>query len=462
MATITRYVDPNAAAGGDGTTNGLSGATCAYASMAIWEAAQQQNLTDGGGDIAECICDSNGGAADTTAVTIDGWTTSSTSYIWIHTPTSSRHDGTYLSTKYRLEVNDATVLAISDDYVRIEGLQIEQHGQTAVRSVVYISGQTASSNDVRISSSIIKQGGGTSFRSIGVHIVSSNAVVSLWNSVIFNPANLGTSDTQNSAIRIASSSSVNIYSCTVFGGYRVLRADSGTVVVKNTYVGVIGGLTAYFGSATLTTCASSDATGSSGLQNIAINTSNFTNVTAGSENYHLPSGSALIDVGTDTSGDSAPLNFTDDIDGQTRSGSWDIGADEYVAGGGIEGQASLTQDAQSLSSTGTVSIAGSASITQAAQIVSAAGTIPISGEAALTQAEQTVSATGVIAIQGLANITQAAQTIIATGFITRLVDAPHTSIHIRPSAFTIVGGFGSGSGPGMGQSGFLQGVGIYQ
>jgi hypothetical protein len=82
----------------------------------------------------------------------------------------------------------------------------------------------------------------------------------------------------------------------------------------------------------MTTCASSDATGSAGLQNIAANTTNFTNVTAGSEDFHLPAGSALIDVGTDTSGDAAPLNFTDDIDGVTRTGTWDIGADEYVVG----------------------------------------------------------------------------------------------------------------------------------
>ncbi len=40
----------------------------------------------------------------------------------------------------------------------------------------------------------------------------------------------------------------------------------------------------------------------------------------------------MIDAGIDTSGDPAPLNFTDDIDGDTRpqGSGWDIGADEYV------------------------------------------------------------------------------------------------------------------------------------
>jgi hypothetical protein len=83
----------------------------------------------------------------------------------------------------------------------------------------------------------------------------------------------------------------------------------------------------------MTTCASSDTTGSTGLQNIAYDTTNFTNVTAGSEDLHIPTGSALKDVGTDTSGDAAPMNFTTDIDGETRSGTWDVGADELVTGG---------------------------------------------------------------------------------------------------------------------------------
>lgn len=43
--------------------------------------------------------------------------------------------------------------------------------------------------------------------------------------------------------------------------------------------------------------------------------------------FHLKSGADAIDAGTDLSG-----TFTTDIDGVTRSGTWDIGADEYSAG----------------------------------------------------------------------------------------------------------------------------------
>jgi hypothetical protein len=49
-----------------------------------------------------------------------------------------------------------------------------------------------------------------------------------------------------------------------------------------------------------------------------------------SNNYHLSSfDTAAKDAGVNLSGD-VNLPFNTDIDGQTRSGTWDIGADEYV------------------------------------------------------------------------------------------------------------------------------------
>jgi len=68
--------------------------------------------------------------------------------------------------------------------------------------------------------------------------------------------------------------------------------------------------------------ASSDSTGNTGLQNLS-SADQFVNITEGSEDLHLKSGSDLIDAGTDLSS-----YFTDDIDGQSRTDAWDIGADE--------------------------------------------------------------------------------------------------------------------------------------
>ena len=54
---------------------------------------------------------------------------------------------------------------------------------------------------------------------------------------------------------------------------------------------------------------------------------NYTNLTGGSEDFHVKDTNAdIYDAGTDLSG-----SLTDDIDGDSRS-QWDIGADEYTTG----------------------------------------------------------------------------------------------------------------------------------
>ena len=73
-----------------------------------------------GAAIAECYA-----MQDTTAVTINGWTTNSTHYIKIYTPTSERHDGKWNTSKYRLEVTNNYGIVVSEEFVRIEGLQVK-------------------------------------------------------------------------------------------------------------------------------------------------------------------------------------------------------------------------------------------------------------------------------------------------------------------------------------------------
>jgi len=85
----------------------------------------------------------------------------------------------------------------------------------------------------------------------------------------------------------------------------------------------------------LTTCASSDTTGTATLQEIDYSVSAgayFTNVTSGSEDVEIGASSELRGEGTDLSADGT-YAFDYDIVGTTRS-AWDIGVFEYVAAGG--------------------------------------------------------------------------------------------------------------------------------
>jgi hypothetical protein len=83
------------------------------------------------------------------------------------------------------------------------------------------------------------------------------------------------------------------------------------------------------GSMVLTNCASSDGSADDhmGTGNLANRTFSFVDPPGG--DFHLTSGDAgARDQGTDLSAD-PDLAFSDDIDGDVRGGTWDIGADEY-------------------------------------------------------------------------------------------------------------------------------------
>jgi hypothetical protein len=110
------------------------------------------------------------------------------------------------------------------------------------------------------------------------------------------------------------------------------RLFSGTADFKNCAV-LAGSGTGFLqsgGTIAPTNCISTDTTaddfGGSGNQaNVTEASMAFTDAT--NTDFHIATGSTLKDQGTDLSGD-ADYAFSDDIDGQTRTGTWDVGADE--------------------------------------------------------------------------------------------------------------------------------------
>lgn len=332
----TRYVDCDAAAGGNGTTNALSGANCAYTSLSAWNAARAGVLSEP----EECICGSNDAShtADTTNLDLDGWTTSAANYISIKTDANSRASASWSDSKYR-HVLDGYNWYVREQYVRFDGIQFRNTTTDGTGRTFYWISFDDVNNAVYISNCHFRGPGGDDSVTWKPFNFGSNLQIKIWNCLAYGFSTYWNSyeDVNNAAIV------VDIYNTVIIGNESMdmgIRREDGTLRMKNCYV-CGGSYGAYYGTITKTTCASDDTTGDTGLQNIACDTSTgaghagFTNVTAGSEDFHLKSGSALIDVGTDTSGDSAPLNFTTDIDGETRSGTWDIGCDEYVAAGGL-------------------------------------------------------------------------------------------------------------------------------
>lgn len=303
-----------------------------YTSLSAWEAGQQKVIASGDTEQAECYA-----MSDTTAVTINGWTTASDAYIRIYTPASERHDGKWNTAKYRLEVA-GTVLTVQEENVRLDGLQVFMTNTAS--SFLYgiiLSGITGVA-DFRIENCLVRASDEIGANCNGVYLAAAGAgsVVRMKNTAVYGFYSTGDFD---AALRGGTANiTAYLYNCVfVRGNYGVL-SNPGVFNCTNCYAGatdhgayVIGGGSG--GTINRTTSASSDATGSAGLQNIAYSTTAgayFANITVGSEDFHIGASSALKDVGTDLSAD-ANYAFTDDIDGQTRSGTWDIGADEIVA-----------------------------------------------------------------------------------------------------------------------------------
>jgi hypothetical protein len=324
---ITRYVDPNADVGGDGTTNAQSGAHCAYKSLSIWEAAEQQDLTAGGGNIAECIVDSNYSphSVDSSVCVINGWTTSATCYIYIHTPTSSRHSGVWDTTKYR-HAGPSTFanIAIYEDYTKIFGLQIDAVGEgnyNAVASYIVAKGITFGYNIVRYNYT----GAGTKDAGVVRFDIVGGPTNYVYNNLIYN----NTTGSAGTVYGLGQNyGTVYAYNNTVFG---FERGIFGMSIIRNCIS--MGNSNYDFNNTTGSYNVSSDdsASGSPTAEDKDAYDDYFIDYT--NKDFHLKNNSNTLFglAGTDLSS----LNlFTDDIDGDARV-DWDIGADEYISVGGF-------------------------------------------------------------------------------------------------------------------------------
>jgi hypothetical protein len=290
-----------------------------YSSLAAWNAGRQGDLTVRDTiEQAECY-----GFVDTSACDIgSSWVTDATRYVRVYAPASERHQGVWNEAKYVLQVSVefGQPLVIGTEFARVEGLQVRNTHANAA-GAVRIHNLTAS-GDVRFEKMILRASATYGF-SQGI-LTAGDPDVLIRNCIIYD-AGHGVRETSNAGV------SVLIENCTIVSNGTassrgIYRNGDGTLAARNCYCGNAA-VADYDGTMTLTTCASSDATGTSGLRNIAVSHSAgalFVNVTSGSENFHLQSSSPLIGAGTNLA-----ASFTDDIDGQTRS-RWDIGADEAV------------------------------------------------------------------------------------------------------------------------------------
>lgn len=336
MAAVVRYVNTASSAGGDGTTNATTGGNRAYASLSEWEAAEDSVDLVAAGDTHTVYCE--GTAADTTSVVVSGFTTNATYYVTIITNPAQgagRHSGKYDTGTYRIEKTsggEQTCLLNYTLYARIIGIQVAQITPTAD----YASGFIDNSGSTLLSHCIAKGPSDETYTSKGFDLLNPgptfvyNSVSSGWGSTSWGTGgyNIGGGATDD----------YYFYNCTAYGNAVSFDRLTGQVWCKNCIsqdlLGAGNGFDGTFEAASEYNC-SDDGTepGTNGVNG------EVTFVNEGAGDFHLASGDTTAkdsgtDLSSDTDLDAAFAAFSDDIDEDARSGSWDIGADEFVAAAG--------------------------------------------------------------------------------------------------------------------------------
>jgi len=265
---------------------------------------------------------------DTTAgASFDLWVTSSTCYLKLIAATKHGSHGTIKTTAYRRTVDATTFSRIGNGgLIILDGLQLSSVGG---------AGAAANIGTVRILNSIIRKT--ASGAAILMNSGATQTGFEVINSVVISEAYsaaLGALYQEYGAFKAYNSAFIHLDAANGYG-LRGAHSSLGSCIIKNCYVaGKTGGLKdpSWY---TITICATSDDSSTTvALRNIARSDVNFLDGDAATLDLSLIAGSALIGVGTDVSGESAPWNVLTDIDGNPRVVPYDVGPDAMAQAGG--------------------------------------------------------------------------------------------------------------------------------
>lgn len=295
-----------------------------YTSLEACLNANEQDLTgDGWFDVE---IDGTWSSADTSAVTIHNYTTTSSDYINIYTTTTARHLGVYPTDRYRIEPAQALgVDCISNavNYVKLDGLagrvlQTNDYGKSFIAD--------ASNKPPWYVTNCLCKGDPT-WGSNGLRMLGTSAggyTLYVYNNIAYGfvGVNYYGMNFDYWAVNLYNNT---VYGCTSGKGINVVGHGGTNVVAKNNIsIGNATDFSSNFGTSSNNLSGDTTAPGTDCVKSVtAANT--LLDPTGTPPDLHLKAGSAAIGAGYDLSG-----TFTTDIDGETRS-SWDIGADELIS-----------------------------------------------------------------------------------------------------------------------------------
>ena len=314
------------------TVDSGSGASGHYASLNALETAQEQDLTDGGGDTYTATGTTTGdNAADTTAVLFKDWVTAAANYITVKAASGDEAVKTGIDeTRYRLTGTDVTIIRTDEEYFRFEGLQVIL--TVTANNTGHGIYQNTTGGEIRVSNCYIKGTGAGTGAGRGFRNDDATSITKIWNTIItgFYSADETPSD---GWLGVFAKGTTVIYNCIVYGCSYGIRNVSETLTVKNT--ANFGHDTDWNGTITRDYCASDDGGGTNEVAESgggATWPDDF--VDAANGDFTLKATSNLAGAGINDPGSGL---YSTDMEGDNYVvDSWSLGVDEIVAApGGI-------------------------------------------------------------------------------------------------------------------------------
>ncbi|MDY7075303.1 MAG: right-handed parallel beta-helix repeat-containing protein [Chloroflexota bacterium] len=304
---------------------GYGGPYNCYSSLAAWEAdyggvdfgAYAQGDLVAVDQIAVARIEGTWTQPDTEPLNVSGWNTDAAHYITIYTVDEARHDSTPGS-GYRLETSDMPIYS-NVAHLRIQGLEV--YGNSYYDgTLIYLRPDTDEGvGDLRFSHNLIHGNGVNS--SSGIYNYTCRGTVRIWNNIIYDVGDPGY--TAGIQIDVGSAYIYNNTIVDIISGYAIRAA--GTVIVKNNLTEAPGDdfYGSFYPGSDFNASLDDTAPGFNSRRE-----QTFTFVNRAGKDFHLAfADEGASNFGIDLSSDPY-ITILDDIDGETRSGGWDIGADE--------------------------------------------------------------------------------------------------------------------------------------
>jgi hypothetical protein len=209
----------------------------------------------------------------------------------------------------------------------VEGIQISLTTAGAGASGFRV-GTVSTGASIRLSNSIIKCATCNQTSAHGILATGTPAgasTLNVWNTIIYDFIN--GANTHNSFLNNDTNWTTNLYNVTCQNSYNCYNRASGTVLAKNAVAQDVGndGFVGTFDASSNFNASdiSSDAPGANSV------TGEVAFQDEAGDNFHLATGDTVAyDTGTNDPGSGL---FSDDIDSQSRTNPWSMGADEGQA-----------------------------------------------------------------------------------------------------------------------------------